>query len=469
MIVFGLWLGTPGCDMASASADNPEATELSASQLNRAPSRSLSPRTNFYAPAPDDAALAQTRALLRARDLSDARKLAELITTPHAVWFSSGTPAEVAKAVHETMAAADCEHRVPVLVAYNLPYRDCAQYSGGGAVDTTAYKAWIDGFAQGIGKDKAVVILEPDGLGLIPYNTTISGTVEWCKPTVTDSSGNAIPAPGASPDERYAQINYAVDSIESHAPQAAVYLDSSHSAWLGVGEAAYRLTKEGVARAQGFFLNVSNYQLTANSVQFGTWVSMALAAPSGAPAWAFDSGGIFRFEWLPSQYDLATNNAVNYSPDYAATVTAGIQSFMGSAVATTHFVIDTGRNGQGPLNAAPYALAPYNQSTSVVNALNSGDWCNAFGAGAGMRPSANTGIALLDAYLWVKTPGESDGSCDIAGGARAWDFAAYNPWGLIGDAENHFDPLWGMVDPIAGAWFAAQGLQLAQNANPSLR
>jgi len=469
LIVLGLWLGTPGCDMESASADNPEATELSATQLNRTPSRSLAPRTNFYAPAPDDAALAQTQALLRARDLSDARKLAELITTPHAVWFSSGTPAEVAKAVHQTMAAADCEHRVPVLVAYNLPYRDCAQYSGGGAVDTTAYKAWIDGFAQGIGKDKAVVILEPDGLGLIPYNTTINGTAEWCKPTVTDSSGNTIPAPGASPDERYAQINYAVDSIESHASQAAVYIDSSHSAWLGVGEAAYRLTKAGVARAQGFFLNVSNYQLTANSVQFGTWVSDAIAAPSGAPASAFDSSGNFHFDGLPSQYDPATNYAVNYSPDYAATVTARLQSFMGSAVATTHFVIDTGRNGQGPLNAAPYALPPYNQSASVVNALNSGDWCNAFGAGAGMRPSANTGIALLDAYLWVKIPGESDGSCDIAGGARAWDFAAYNPWGLSGDAENHFDPLWGMVDPIAGAWFAAQGLQLAQNANPSLR
>ena len=304
---------------------------------------------------------------------------------------------------------------------------------------------------------------------MIPYNTTINGVAEWCKPTVTDSSGNTIPAPGASPEERYAQINYAVDSFESHAPQAAVYLDSTHSAWLGVGEAAYRLTKAGVARAQGFFLNVSNYHLTSDSIQFGTWVSMAIAAPSGAPASAFDSSGNFHFDWLPSQYDPATNYTVNYSPDYAATVTAEIQSFMGSAVATTHFVIDTGRNGQGPLNATPYSLAPYNQSASVVSGLNTGNWCNAFGAGAGMRPSANTGVALLDAYLWVKVPGESDGSCDIAGGARAWDFAAYNPWGRSGDAENHFDPLWGMIDPTAGTWFAAQALQLAQNANPSLR
>jgi hypothetical protein len=27
---------------------------------------------------------------------------------------------------------------------------------------------------------------------------------------------------------------------------------------------------------------------------------------------------------------------------------------------------------------------------------------------------------------------------------------AYNPWGLTGDAQNHFDPLWGMVDPASG-------------------
>ena len=433
-------LGTVGYEGDSSGAGTAEATEKLAPASSRAPSRSLDPGTEFYLPAPDDDALAQVRALLRARDRTDARKLSELLDTPHAVWFNGGTPAEVAKAVRQTMAAAECANRVPVLVAYNVPYRDCAQYSAGGATDTTAYEAWIDGFARGIGKGKAVVILEPDGIGTIPYNTTLDGRTEWCKPTVTDAAGNSVPAPGATPEERYIQMNYAVDSIERHAPQAAVYLDSTHSAWLGVGEAAYRLTKAGVARAQGFFLNVSNYQLTNELVQFGTWVSAALAAPSGAPAWAFDSSGNFHFDWLPSQYDPAKGYTVNYSPDYVATVTSGIQSFMGSAVATTHFVIDTGRNGQGPFNAASYALAPYNQSTSVISGLNGGNWCNAFGAGTGIRPTAGTGVALLDAYLWVKVPGESDGSCDIAGGARAWDFAAYNPWGLSSDADSHFDP-----------------------------
>ena len=139
------------------------------------------------------------------------------------------------------MREAKAQRRVPILVAYNTPFRDCAQYSAGGATDTAAYKAWIDGFAAGIGGDPAVVILEPDSLGIIPYNTTIYGAADWCKPTVTDASGNPVAAPGASPDERYAQLNYAVDAIEAKAPRAMVYLDGTHSSWLGVGEAAYRL------------------------------------------------------------------------------------------------------------------------------------------------------------------------------------------------------------------------------------
>jgi endoglucanase len=105
----------------------------------------------------------------------------------------------------------------------------------------------------------------------------------------------------------------------------------------------------------------------------------------------------------------------------------------------------------------------------VIAALNTGNWCNPVGAGLGLRPTANTGVPLVDADLWVKTPGGSDGSCDIAGGARAWDYTQYNRWGLTGDAGNHFDPLWGEVDPAAGAWFPDQALQqLARNATPRL-
>ncbi len=134
-----------------------------------------SAETRFFIPAPNPGAVNQIAALVKARDLPNALRLAAMVATPQAVWFTGGTPGEVQKAVKKVMAAAALEKRVPVLVAYNLPFRDCAQYSAGGAVDTAAYQAWIDGFAKGIRDGKAVVILEPDGLGIMPYNITIYG------------------------------------------------------------------------------------------------------------------------------------------------------------------------------------------------------------------------------------------------------------------------------------------------------
>jgi endoglucanase len=423
----------------------------------------LNSKTKFFVPQPDSGAVQQGIELLKKHNLHGVLDLAAMLAQGHAIWFTSGTPQEVHANVHKTMQEASVENRVPVVVAYNVPFRDCAQYSAGGTADTAAYEAWIDGFAAGIGGAKAVVILEPDSLGIIPYNTTIYGATEWCKPTVTDSQGNVTPAPGADAADRYAQLNYAVASLKSHAPNAWVYLDGTHSAWLGVGEAAYRLNKAGLALAAGFFLNVSNYQPTDQSTQFGTWVSDCITAATAGASWAAG-----HFDWCPSQYNPALNYAVDYSPAYEATVTAGLQNMMGGAVATTHFIIDTSRNGQGTLNTAQYAAAPYYQPGTVISALASGNWCNPPGAGVGLRPSANTGVALLDAYLWVKVPGESDGQCDSAGGARAWNYSLYNPWNLTSAAQNTFDPLWGMVDPAAGAWFPAQALQLAQNANPPL-
>lgn len=60
----------------------------------------------------------------------------------------------------------------------------------------------------------------------------------------------------------------------------------------------------------------------------------------------------------------------------------------------SHYVIDTSRNGAGP--------AP-------DSALN---WCNPSGRALGTAPTAATGGAHADAYLWIKRPGESDGTCD---------------------------------------------------------
>ena len=430
--------------------------------------KSTSAPTGYFVPDPDPGALKQVASLLRKRDLKGALQIAAMVTTPQAVWFTDGTPKQVEKAVKKVIAQAALERRIPVLVAYNVPFRDCAQYSAGGAADTAAYEAWIDGFVKGIGQAKATVILEPDGLGIIPYNTTIYNAAEWCKPTVLAADGTSVPAPGANPGERYAQLQYAGASLAANAPNTSVYYDGSHSAWLGVGEAAYRINKathdpvSGASLARGFFLNASNYQTTDQAIQFGTWVSMCTAFATDPEEGGWRLGN---FGWCDSQYNPNNGYALDYSPAYAATVTTQIQGLMGTSVATLPFVIDTSRNGTGPLDSSKYAAAPYGQPAAVVSGLNGGAWCNPPGAGLGLRPAATT-VPLVDAYLWIKTPGQSDGSCDIAGGARAWDFSLYNPWSLSTSAQSHFDPLWGMVDPAAGAWFPEQALDLARNASP---
>jgi endoglucanase len=458
--------GAIGCgemtgDPGTGAADPAAATTAEAATA--APSRALAPNTRFFIPQPDPGAVQQALALVKSRKLIDAARIAAMAATPQAVWFNGGTPAEVQASVKKTMSTAAALHTVPVLVSYNIPFRDCAQYSAGGALDTTSYEAWIDGFAAGIGKAKAVVILEPDSLGTIPFLT------DWCHPMVTDASGTSVPAPGASADDRYAQLNYAVDAIEAKAPQAAVYLDGTHSHWLAVGDTAQRLASAGVMRAQGFYTNVSNYRATSDQAHQATWISKCIAFANDPEEGGWRLG---HYGWCASQYYSPIPDSGNLvNPDDPSTWTytdAWFDANMGTAVATTHFLIDTSRNGRGPLDVTPFGAAPYDQPAGVLGGLTGGNWCNPPGAGLGLRPTANTAVPLLDAYLWVKIPGESDGSCDIAGGARAWDYGSYDPWSLTGDGQNHFDPLWGMVDPDAGVWFPAQALQLAERAVPPL-
>jgi endoglucanase len=63
-----------------------------------------------------------------------------------------------------------------------------------------------------------------------------------------------------------------------------------------------------------------------------------------------------------------------------------------------HYVLDSGRNGFG----------------------STGDWCNPPGRAFGTEPTADGVAAHQDAFLWVKPPGESDGTCN--GGPPAGDF-----------------------------------------------
>ena len=266
--------------------------------------------------------------------------------------------------------------------------------------------------------------------------------------------------------DRYTQINYAVTTLEAE-PQTLVYLDAGNSHWQAVPIMAQRLVQAGIQQAQGFFTNVSNFNLNNYETTYDTWVSDCIAFGNDPEQGGWRLGN---YSYCASQYYSPLGTV---DPDNIATwgyTDEWYQQNMGTAVPTTHFVIDTSRNGQGPLDASIYANAPYNQPASVVQILTNGSWCNPPARGLGTHPTASTGVSLLDAYLWVKTPGESDGTCDAAGGARAWDYADYTRPGWPTDTAGQvvFDPLWGLDDPIAGAWFPQQALDLAQRANPAL-
>jgi endoglucanase len=388
---------------------------------------SLDQATAFYVPKPNHGAIEQIARLRSTGATADAELIEELVETPSAVWFTRGTPESVGQSVKATVRRAAGKRTVPVLVAYNIPFRDCAQFSAGGATTAAEYEAWIDAFAAGIGDADAIVILEPDGLGIIPWyrqfrGTSAEGAYEWCRPAEADEATAA--------DERFAMLNHAVDALKAQ-PNARVYLDGTHSSWLGAGDAAHRLIQAGVQRADGFFLNVSNYRLTPHLLKYGQWISDCIHLATNS--W-------WQVEWCASQYFPANPNDFS---TWGLTDAAYDQAFADTGVVRdptvqAHFVVDTSRNGQGPWTPPAY---PDPQ-----------DWCNPPDRGVGLRPTAATGHPMNDAYLWVKIPGESDGECTRG----------------LGPAGTTVDPEWGRIDPPAGQWFPEMALDLARNAEPEL-
>jgi endoglucanase len=412
----------------------------------------IGPGTLFYVPKPNHGAREQIADLVSSGNKADADLIREMIATPQAVWFTQGTPKSVEQDVRNTVKRAAAKRTVPVLVAYNIPFRDCAQFSAGGATTVQEYMAWIDGFAAGIGHAKAVVILEPDGLGIIPWydpygSADGSNALEWCQPTEAD--------PETAAADRFLLLNYAVDALKAH-PKVSVYLDGTHSAWLGSGDAAHRLVQAGVERADGFYLNVSNYQFTTNLDQYGTWVSSCIAYATtvnpgdfvGCPNQYWNGGPLpakiaeLLGEW--TGVALSPYGEWSDDTDVPELNTSGINlryaNMLGATQPTTHFVIDTSRNGVGPWEP-PAGEYPDPQ-----------DWCNPPDRGLGLQTTASSGQTLIDAYLWVKIPGESDGACTRG----------------LGPSGETVDPEWGLIDPPAGEWFPEMALDLVHNANPPL-
>lgn len=190
---------------------------------------------------------AKQAAAWRSTRPADASEMDKIAGQPQADWFGDWS-GDIGSAVSGRVSTISAAGAMPVLVAYNIPQRDCGGLSAGGTGSPDAYRTWIRGFAGGIGSHRAVVVLEPDAL----------------------AGMDCLSA--ADQNTRLALLRDAVSVLVSH-PGVLVYLDAGNATWHPASVIASRLQQAGVAQAQGFALNVANMQTTSSILDYGNAVS----------------------------------------------------------------------------------------------------------------------------------------------------------------------------------------------------
>ena len=281
-----------------------------------------------------------------------------------------------------------------LVIVYDLPNRDCSAASSAGElmVAQNGEARYMNEFIDPIAAEFKAHPDQPIVVVLEP-----------------DSLGNlatnmALPKCQEAKSVYKNGIVYAIKKFAL--PNVSVYLDAAHSGWLGWDDNRAKIAKifktvlneaGGPQMIRGFATNTSNYTHLSNR-------------------------------------DGARLEPTNPCPNELAYVKTLAQTLALYGFKDHGFIIDTGRNGKGGIRS------------------QWGNWCNIHGAGLGERPRAEP-VPGVDAYYWVKTPGESDGSSDPNG--------------------PRFDPMCGGPDavkgaPQAGKWFEAYFMDLIHNASPPL-
>jgi cellulose 1,4-beta-cellobiosidase len=346
-----------------------------------------------------------------AKNPSLATKLSNAAKASAAYWIDTigrignitrvldGAKAQQAKTGRKTLTA---------FIVYDLPNRDCAAAASNGELlcsDSTCtdgintYKTkYVDPIIAIFKKypDQPIVaIVEPDSLGNMATNMNI----QKCA-----TAENAY----------YTGIAYSIQQLAT-LPNVYIYLDACHGGWLGWDDNRNKIAQVfskvlsmagGADKIRGFATNTANYQ------------------PLGSMS---DSSDPCHLE---SQYNHAINEV-----KYVNLLSQTLQSV---GISNKGYIIDTGRNG----------VTNMRQDCS--------NWCNINHAGIGIRPTSDTsssGLNIIDAYYWLKTPGESDGTSDP--NAPRYDYHC--------GSSDSYKPA-----PQAGEWNSDYFVMLVQNANPPL-
>ncbi|HMC95056.1 MAG TPA: glycoside hydrolase family 6 protein [Polyangia bacterium] len=327
----------------------------------------------------------------------DAALLKKMATFPTAIWLSwIADTKDVGRYLDDALAQqkASGKPEVVTFVVYDLPNRDCNAASSAGelSADDTGEAGYQHRYIDVIA---AAFAAHPD--------VRIAAVLE------PDSLANLVtnlqnPKCEAAQGIYKRGIAYAITKLSL--PNVFLYLDAAHAGWLGwpknLGRSVtmYKevLTMAGGAdRIRGFALNVSNYDPAKDATN------------------------------PKRQLDAAPDDELGYVGDLSKALDA-------AGITGKGFVIDTGRDGKGYIRSSP------------------GNWCNIKGAGLGERPRAAP-APKVDAYLYIKVPGESDGTAD----AKATRFD-----------ENCVSEDATPGAPEAGKMFDAYLINLLKNATPPL-
>lgn len=187
------------------------------------------------------------------------------------------------------------------------------------------------------------------------------------------------------------------------AGDGAAYLEWTREVARGIGDARAVIVLEPDAVAQSECLPAAAQEQRMALLREAVGILKARPGVS-----LYVDGGNPRWQTAQRMADLLTWAGVERADGFALNVSNTISvdenRLYGDAVSTLlggiHFVIDTSRNGLGPTADS--------------------EWCNPLGRALGPTPRAETGYERVDAFLWVKRPGESDGTCNGGPSAGQW-------------------------------------------------
>ncbi|MFI5909005.1 glycoside hydrolase family 6 protein [Dactylosporangium sp. NPDC051541] len=369
--------------------------------------------------------------------------------TPTAVWIERiASVPDVRRHLDAALAQATTTKPVVIqFVLYDLPGRDCTALTPTGehSIDDNGLIWYKTEFIDPI----AAIMADPKYSRLRIVNLVEGDALADLIVGEHMPSCNLAAASGV-----YVQgIQYALNKL--HRANIYNYLGIGHHGKLGwdteFGPAAtlitdtVRATTAGLSSVDGFADNTADYGATTEPYfTINTTVN-------GVP--------VRQSRWV--DWNMFVDESTYTQAFRAALIAKGFP-------ATTGMLIDTSRNGWGG------AARPTGPSTStsmdtfvdgsrVDRRAYAGNWCNQIGAGLGERPRVSPAPGI-DAYVWIKPPGESDGPGTP--GADGFTYMCDPTWTGSGGGYHPTGAMPGA--PVRGAWFPAQFQQLVTNAYPAL-